>query len=630
MALVSMHQVSHGFGGPLLLEQVNLHIERGERVCLLGRNGAGKSTLLKLIAGDLGPDEGEVVRQQGTRITRLPQKVPQDVQGRIFDIVIEGLGQRNKLLAEYSRASAQVARDASPSALERLDRLHHQLDTEGAWQLHQEVERVLSHLSLDAEYEFETLSGGQKRRVLLARALASQPDLLLLDEPTNHLDIASIEWLQDYLLNHANTLLFVSHDRALVGSLATRVVELDRARLYDWACDYGTFVQRKQDALAQERREWELLDRRQAREETWIRQGTQARTTRNQGRVRALEEMREARLNRREHEGTVQLQVQDADQTGKLVIEAEHLHFGYGKNVVVADCTATIARGEKVGIIGPNGSGKTTLLRLLLGELAPQSGTLRHGTNLQFAYLGQLRDQLDPVGTVQDNINDGNPYLTINGKTRHVVGYMRDFLFPPQRLQTRVSDLSGGERTRLVLARLFARPFNVLVMDEPTNDLDMETLELLEKLLIDYPGTLLLVTHDRTLLNNVVSRTLALEGKGQVNAYAGGYDDWLWQRPQPLDDTSGYSPTEKAPQSPSATPRAQKISFQERQELEALPGQIEGLEAEQQRLYAALSDPRLYQEDGDKVARIRARLDELASALEKAYQRWETLDALSQ
>ena len=629
MALISAREVSLSFGGPLLLEQVSFHVERGERVCLLGRNGTGKSTLFKLIAGDIGPDDGEITRQQGAHIARLPQRVPQDVHGKTFDIVIEGMGRRGDLLAAYNRASAQMVHDASSAALAQLDRLHHQLDVEGAWQLHQEVDRVLSHLGLDAEAEFDTLSGGLKRRVLLARALVSQPDLLLLDEPTNHLDIASIEWLETYLLNRTNTLLFVTHDRSFVHRLATRVIELDRGKLYDWGCDYDTFLQRKEETLDQESREWELFDKKLAQEETWIRQGTQARTTRNQGRVRALERMRTGRQNRRTREDTVRMRVQDAARTGKLVLESEHLRFGYGDRDVIAECTATVLSGDKVGIIGPNGSGKTTLLRLLLGELAPQSGTLRHGTHLQVAYFDQMRDQLDPEGTVQDNVNDGNPTLTINGRARHAVGYLRDFLFSPERIQSRVRDLSGGERTRLMLARLFARPFNVLVMDEPTNDLDLETLELLESLLIDYSGTLLLVSHDRMLLNNVVSRTLAIDGKGRVNAYAGGYDDWLWQRPQPEETPeSQQGPSKPAPR--PAAPRLRKLSYREKQELDELPGRIEALEAEQEKLYAAMADPRLYQENGAQVTQIQARFDEVASTLEAAYERWEELDALPQ
>jgi len=627
MALVSVRAVSHSFGGPELLQEIDLQIEKGERVCLLGRNGTGKSTLLKLIAGEIRPNVGQVTCQQGASIARLPQRVPQHLDGNAFEVTIEGLGPRADLLTAYHRASLRVAQDASPAALEALDRVHHRLDVEDAWQLHQEVERVLSHLGVDPDGEFSSLSGGTKRRVLLARSLVSRPDLLLLDEPTNHLDIPSIEWLEEYLLSHVETLLFITHDRSLVRKLATRVVELDRARLYNWNCDYDTFLLRKQDVLSQEGREWEEFDKKLAQEEQWIRQGTQARVKRNMGRVRALQDMREQRGNRREREGTVRMRVQEAERTGKLILEAEDLRFSYGDQLVVDGCTVTVQRGEKVGIIGPNGSGKTTLLRLLLGELPPQSGTLEQGTHLQIAYFDQMRDQLDPAGTVQENVNDGNPTLTIDGKARHVAGYMRDFLFPPERLQSRVRDLSGGERTRLMLARLFCRPFNVLVMDEPTNDLDLETLELLERLLIDYAGTLLLVSHDRTLLNNVVDKTLAIEEGGKVRAYAGGYDDWLWQRPQQEDEAPPQQAAPKAKPTPE-TPRPRKISFSERQELAEIPQRIEALESEQAELYATMSDPQLYQENGAQVAQIQARLEELSVELESAYARWEELDAL--
>jgi ATP-binding cassette subfamily F protein uup len=639
MALVSVREVSHSFGGSLLFDKVTFHIERGERVCLLGRNGAGKSTLMQLIDAELKPDDGAVMRQQGAKISRLAQNVPADLTGSVFDLVIAGLGRRADLLTEYHRASVDVARSPTQSALQKLDRLHRQLDLQDAWQLSQEVERVLTHLNLDGGDEFSTLSGGQKRRALLAHALVSQPDLLLLDEPTNHLDIPSIEWLEEYLLGQVDALLFVTHDRTFVRKLATRVIEIDRGKLYDWDCDYDTFVLRKQDALAQETREWGEFDKTLAQEETWLHQGTQARTTRNMGRVRALSEMREARAARRVREGAVQMQVQDARRTGKMVIEAKDVCFGYGDapgHCVVRDLTTTIERGDKVGIIGLNGSGKTTLLRLLLGDLKPQGGTqrgtVRHGTELQVAYFDQMREQLDPVLSVQESVNDGNPILTINGQARHVIGYLGQFLFPPERVQSRVVDLSGGERTRLMLARLFARPFSVLVMDEPTNDLDLETLELLERLLIDYRGTLLLVSHDRALLNNVVHRTWALEEGGRVGEYAGGYDDWLWQRPQP-EDTAVKAAVEPATHPrPEASAAGQsqprKISYAERGELAELPGQIEALEQEQQQLYDALSTPKLYQENGADVARIQARLDELGQALEAAYERWMFLEAL--
>jgi ATP-binding cassette subfamily F protein uup len=637
MALVSLREVSHSYGGSLLFDKVTLHIERGERVCLLGRNGAGKSTLMQLVDGTLKPDDGQVMRQRGSKIARLAQTVPADLAGSVYDWVIAGLGRRADLLAEYRRASADVARDPTAAALSKLDRLHRQLDLHGAWELGQEVERVLSHLHLDGEDALKTLSGGRKRRAMLARALVSQPDLLLLDEPTNHLDIPTIEWLEAYLLGQVETLLFVTHDRTFVRKLATRVVEIDRGRLHDWDCDYDTFLSRRREALAQEEREWEAFDKMLAQEEAWIRQGTQARTTRDMGRVRALIEMREARAARREREGTVQMQVQTAGRSGKLVIEATDVTFAYGDtpgSCVIRGLTTTIERGDKVGIIGLNGSGKTTLLRLLLGDLEPQQGTVRHGAGLQVAYFDQMREQLDPGLTVQESVNDGNPILTIDGQARHVIGYLDQFLFPRERLQSHVGDLSGGERTRLMLARLFARPFNVLVMDEPTNDLDLETLELLERLLIEYKGTLLLVSHDRALLNHVVHYTLALEEGGRVSEYAGGYDDWLWQRPQPEEERrrqpGGTAAKPKAKPAVESAPSSQvrKISYAEKGELAALPGQIEALEREQQQLYDALSDPELYRENGAEVARIQARLDELAQELEAAYDRWMFLEAL--
>ncbi len=627
MSLISVREVSHSFGGPLVFDHITLHIERGERICLLGRNGAGKTSLMRLIDGDLSSDDGAVTRQQGVKTARLAQTVPPDLHGPVFDLVVAGLGRRADLLTEYHRSGIQVAQNPTPAALDRLDRLHRQLDLENAWQLGQEVERVLTHLQVDGQAEFSTLSGGQKRRALLARALVGCPDLLLLDEPTNHLDIPSIEWLEEYLLSHVDALLFVSHDRAFVRHLATRVIEIDRGALYDWNCDYDTFVLRKRDALAQQRREWEEFDKTLAQEETWLHQGTQARTTRNMGRVRALEDMRAQRAERRDDIGVAHIQIQKAARTGKLVIEAQEAGLSYGDTLIIRDLTTTIERGDKVGIIGPNGSGKTTLLRLLLGDLQPQQGRVRHGAGVQIAYFDQMREQLDPNLSVQESVNDGNPILTINGQARHVVGYMRQFLFPPERLQTRVAALSGGERARLMLARLFARPFNVLVMDEPTNDLDLETLELLERLLINYRDTLLLVSHDRALLNNVVERTLSLEAGGRVGEYAGGYDDWLWQRPQPQEAASPR-PVAKPVLQSGAPPRERKLSFAERNELGELPEQIEVMEQEQGELYRTLASPELYRHNGADVTRIQARLVELARLLEAAYERWAFLESL--
>ena len=486
MALIGMRDVCIGFGGPLLLDHVNFHIESKERVCLLGRNGAGKSTLLRLLNGDFSPDDGEIVYQRGVRVSFLPQEVPTGVAGTILEIVAGGLG---------GSGSAPV-RDVD----------EHKRN---------QVEKILSRMDLIPSERFETLSAGLKRRVMLARGLVSEPDVLLLDEPTNHLDIEAINWMEEFLLRYGGTLLFVSHDRMFLQKLATRTVELDRGRLMDWACDYEEFQKRKQSTIAQEAGYWEEFDKKLAREETWIRQGIKARRTRNEGRVRELEKLRETRRARREFTGSVRMSTQEGARSGKLVIEAEGVSYGYTDQApVVQGFSTVIMRGDKTGIIGPNGSGKTTLLRLLLGELAPKSGSLRHGVNLEVAYFDQLRAQLDDDKSVLENVGDGNDTILFNGRPRHLMGYLQDFLFSPERALSPVRILSGGERNRLLLARLFTKPSNVLVMDEPTNDLDTETLELLEDVLLDYPGTLLLVSHDRAFLNNVVTGTLVLEGEG--------------------------------------------------------------------------------------------------------------------
>src|SRR4051812_18409571 len=494
MALLSLRGVSLAFGGPKLLDRVDLQIERGERVCLLGRNGEGKSTLLRLIQGVISPDEGEVIRRQGIRIARLTQEVPEGQGGSVAEEVAEGL----EVAGHTSRADYRV-------------------------------DAVISRMGLDGDSRFSDLSSGMKRRVLLAKTLVHDPDILLLDEPTNHLDIEAIRWLEDTLLRQGGTLIFVTHDRVFLGRLATRIVELDRGHLYDWACDYPTFLKRKEDLLASEERQNALFDKKLAQEETWIRKGIEARRTRNEGRVRALKAMREARTQRRERQGTARLQVQEAERSGSLVIEAKGVEFGYGDRSVVKDVTTAIMRGDKVGIIGPNGAGKTTLLRLLLGQLPPRSGTIRLGTNLELAYFDQLKATLDDDKTVQQNISDYDT-IPINGQSRHVLGYLQDFLFPPDRSRSLVRFLSGGERSRLLLAKLFTRPSNILVLDEPTNDLDIETLELLESLLVDYQGTVLLVSHDRAFLNDVVTSTLAIEDDGRVKEYDGGYDDYVRQR----------------------------------------------------------------------------------------------------
>lgn len=609
MSLLSMRDVSIGFGGALVLERISLQIERGERLGLLGRNGVGKSTLLKIIAGELAPDEGDIVAgkgwQQGLRVAYLTQDVPQGLAGAVAEVVAAGL----------EPVSAAATGDAA----------------EEAWRRRLRLDTILARMQLDPGAEFGQLSAGLKRRVLLARGLVRDPDIVLLDEPTNHLDADAIAWLEAYLLRYAGTLIFVTHDRAFLRKLATRIIEIDRGRLIDWSCDYDTFAARKGGVLAAEATQQAEFDKKLAQEEAWIRQGIEARRTRNEGRVRALARLREQRRTRREQPGVLRMQMQEAERSGRLVLRAAEVSFSHGGAWVVRGLNTTILRGDKVGIVGPNGSGKTTLLRLLIGDLLPQTGTVQHGANLTIAYFDQLRAQLDEDRTVLDNVADGREFITVNGRPRHVIGYLQEFLFTAERARVYVSALSGGERNRLLLARLFARPANVLVLDEPTNDLDLETLELLEELLLEYEGTLLLVSHDRELLNNVVTSTLALEADGRVSEYAGGYDDYVRQRAAPQADASAPRP-DRAPKSirPAEAPeRPRRLTFKERQELDALPGQIEALEAEQNRLYREMAAPEIYQQRGDEVTQATARLKAIETELADAYARWEALEALS-
>ncbi len=627
MALLSIQNVRVGFGGPLLLDNANLQLEHGERICLLGRNGAGKSTFMKFIHGDLAADAGEIVRQQDTRISFLPQEVPQDLHGNVFDLVASGLGPLGASLTHYQNVSAQVAQEGSnQKLLTDLDRLQQTLDANGGWLVHQHVEQVLSHLHLAPNAAFETLSGGLKRRTLLAAALVSDPDLLLLDEPTNHLDIASISWLEDFLVRREKALLFVTHDRMLLRKLATRIVELDRAQLTSWSCDYGTFLERKRAALEEEAVHWARFDKKLAEEEVWIRRGIRARRTRNEGRVRALHELRAVRQARREKLGTARLQIQEVERSGKLVVEAQDVSYAYGDQVVIRNFSSRIMRGDKVGILGPNGCGKTTLLQLLLGELAPQRGTIRLGTHLSIAYFDQLRTQLDEGKTVQEIVGDGNDTITFNGQSRHIISYLGDFLFPPDRARSPIRILSGGERNRLLLARLFTKPSNILVLDEPTNDLDAETMELLEELLLEYQGTVLLVSHDRALLNNVVTSTLAFEDDGQAYEYIGGYDDWLRQRRPTQTETQAVQP--KRDKQRLQRERPKKLAYKEHRELEVLPEHIEQLETEQAELHQQLADPELYKQNGSEVGTLKSRLTALEQKLEAAYARWEALEAI--
>ena len=630
-----MLDVSVAFGGPPVLDHADLQLERGEHVALLGRNGAGKSTLRKLVDGTIVPDAGEIVRQSGVSVARLEQEIPGDVEGSTFDVVAAGLGETGRLLARYHQASHRVATDPSDGALRELDRLHQKLDAADAWQSHTRVETVLDRLALDPDLLFASASGGRKRQTLLARALVREPDVLLLDEPTNHLDVNAIEWLENFLIERGTTLLFVTHDRAFLRHVATRIVELDRGRLASWGSDYDSYVERKEAALAAEAREREEFDKKLAKEEVWIRTGIQARRTRNEGRVRALEALRRERAARRERAGTVKLRAQEAERSGRLVIEAKDVSFargeGAGARTIVRDLDTTIMRGDRVGIIGPNGSGKTTVIRLLLGELTPDAGQVRAGTGIELAYFDQLREQLDPERTVFDSIADGMDFVEMGGQRKHVHGYLQDFLFPPDRARTPVRALSGGERNRLLLARLFTRRFNLLVLDEPTNDLDIETLELLEDLLLGFSGTLLLVSHDRAFLDNVVTSTLVLEGGGRVGEYVGGYSDWLRQRPEPSVASAAPAPTEKRSAPAEREQRGGKerrLSYRESRELESLPERIDELERERERLYSSLADPELLR-DGAAVVEVKSRLDGIDSELAAAMERWEELATIA-
>ena len=628
MSLLGMKAVRIAFGGAPILDDAAFSIARGERVCLLGRNGAGKSTIMKLLDGTILPDTGEVVRQGGVTVARLEQDIPDTIEGSIFDVVAAGLGATGALLAKYHEASHRVATEHGESALKELDRLHHALDAADAWQIQSRVDTVLDHLGLDPDAEFRAASGGRKRQTLLARALVRQPDVLLLDEPTNHLDIDAVAWMEDYLIDRGTTLLFVTHDRTFLRRVATRIIELDRGKLVDWGGDYETYLERKEGALAAEAREWEEFDKKLALEEVWIRTGIQARRTRNEGRVRALESLRLERAARRERIGTVSMSTSAADRSGKIVFEAKHVNFARGDRTIIDDFSTTIMRGDRVGLIGANGSGKTTLLRLLLGELQPDGGTVRTGTNLEIVYFDQLRDQLDPERSVFDSIADGADFVTVDGARKHVNGYLQEFLFSTDRARMPVRALSGGERNRLLLARLFTRSFNLLILDEPTNDLDIETLDLLEALLLEYTGTLLLVSHDRAFLDNVVSSTLVLEGGGRVGEYAGGYSDWVRQRKSAAVTPA---PTKKAvPPSPLATKadKKRKLSFKETKELESLPERIDVLEHERSALYLLMADA-TFLRTGAKVVEAQARLAAIDAEVVRMTERWVELETVA-
>jgi len=628
LALISLRDITLAFGGPPLFNGISLQIEAGDRLCLMGRNGSGKSTLLKLIGGELSPEEGEVLRLQGLKVAQLTQDLPHGVTGNVFDVVASGMGTVAALLAEYHYVSHRLAHEYNDKLLVRLEVLQKELEESDGWNLHQEVERVLNRLYLDAEAEFAELSGGTKRRVLLARALVSNPDILILDEPTNHLDIDTILWLEEFLAKNVRTVLFVTHDRAFARRLANRVAELDRGRIYAFPCSYDEFVERREALLEAEITRRALFDKKLAQEEAWVRQGIKARRTRNEGRVRALKKLREESRQRRERVGTAKIQMQVAERSGALVAEAVGLTFAYNGRPIVAGLSITIMRGDRIGIIGPNGSGKTTLLRLLLGELEPRQGKMKLGTRREVIYFDQMREQLDMEKSVQENVGEGNDTLIINGQQRHIIGYLHDFLFSPERARSPVSILSGGERNRLLLAKLFTKPSNILVMDEPTNDLDAETLDLLEDLLMEYPGTLLLVSHDREFLNNVVSSTLVLSGDGSVREFVGGYDDWLSQAASEMAATIPAAQKATPEKSKPHKEKARKLSFNEQRELDVLPERIAAIEKEQTELHARLAAPSFYKGAGGEVAKVNARLAALEQELEEAFQRWDELESL--
>jgi ATP-binding cassette subfamily F protein uup len=641
LPLVALDHASIAFGHLPLLDDASLQIERGERVCVIGRNGTGKSTLLQIVSGDLVPDSGTIWRQPGLRTGRLAQDAPFADSRPVFDVVADGLRDLGDLVKAYHHAAVAVTEGGGvrgdAAALERLGTLQHELDERDGWRLEQRVEMVLARLQLPSETRVDTLSGGWRRRVLLARALVGEPDLLLLDEPTNHLDIESMSWLETFLADYPGAVLFVTHDRTFLQNVATRIVELDRGRLTSWPGDYAAFLRKKEERLANDATAYEKFDKKLSQEEAWLRQGIKARRTRDEGRVKALLAMRQERAARREQAGSVALNVQVAERSGQIVFEAEHVSKSYGANQVVRDVSVRVMRGDRVGLIGPNGSGKSTLLRMLIGEQRPDAGEVRRGANVQIAYYDQLREQLEAERTVFDTIADGSDLITVNGQPQHVHGYLRDFLFSKERVNSRVKSLSGGERNRLLLARLFTRPANVLVLDEPTNDLDIETLELLESRLIEFPGTLLLVSHDRTLIDHVVTSTLVFNGGGTVQEYVGGYEDWIRQRPDVTADSSNAAgnavvnggvnaASRKAARHADKAAAPAKATYREQQEFKELPGRIEALETEQRELSAKAASADFYKESGEAIQATLERLTTLETEIFEAYARWNDLD----
>ncbi len=638
MTLLKFTDVCLAYGATPLLDHVSWQIAKGERACIIGRNGTGKSSLLRLVKGDQLPDDGEIWRAPSLKIGELPQELPRADERTVYDVVAEGLAEVGKLLAEYHHLSQHIQTEDD---LARLSRVQHALEAQDGWRLGQLVDSILSRLQLPADKTLAELSGGWRRRVLLAQALVSEPDLLLLDEPTNHLDIGAIAWLEEALKGFNGAVLFITHDRSFLQNLATRILELDRGHLIDWNGDYASFLLHKEQQLAAEETANALFDKRLAQEEVWIRQGIKARRTRNEGRVRALKAMRAERQERRERQGRASFQVETADKSGKQVIVAEQVSFAHpGGEALIRDFSMVIQRGDRIGLLGANGTGKTTLLKLLLGELQPTAGKIEIGTKLEVAYFDQLRLQLEPEKTVIDNLAEGRDFISINGQNRHVLSYLGDFLFSPQRARTPVKALSGGERARLLLAKLFSKPANMLVLDEPTNDLDVETLELLEEVLLEFSGTVLMVSHDRSFLDNVVTSTLVFEGEGRVREYVGGYQDWIRQGGSPRllgvsDTKNDKREVEPAPQPPvaekpaseasAATPK-KKLSYKLQRELDALPARIDETEASIAALQQQITDPAFFQQPSEQTSAALARLEGLQQELDQLLERWAELE----
>lgn len=628
MSLINLRNIGIKYGKHLALENINFSIEANEKICLIGRNGAGKSTLLKLIAKEISPDEGNIEYAKEIKIAFLKQEVPNSLSGTIYDVIASGIAEQAALLSQYHQINLQLSTSFTHSLLDNLNKLQNELELTGAWQFKLKIDQIISLMQLSPDSEFDSLSGGLKRRVLLAKELARDPAVLLLDEPTNHLDLEAIIWLEEFLIRYPKTIFFVTHDRAFLQKIASRIIDLDRGQTTSWSCDYLTYLQRKEAALQAEETAWALFDKKLAQEEIWIRQGIKARRTRNEGRVNALIKMREVRAARRNKIGNVNLQLQTNNLSGKEVIVANNISYEFEGMPIIKNFSTTIMRGDKIGIIGPNGVGKTTLIRLLLNELKPTQGLLQPGTNLAIAYYDQLRQQLDESKTVLDHVSNGATNITINGKTKHIVSYLQDFLFAPDRARVPIAHLSGGERNRLVLASLFIKPSNVLVLDEPTNDLDIETLDLLEELLIEYSGTLLLVSHDRSFLNNVVTSLLVFEEDAHIGEYIGGYDDWLRQQSQKLKTPLIPDPP-KTKVTVSAASPTRKLSYKEERELNNLPHDIETFEQEILAIQQTMATANFYKESKELITQTKQRLATIESQLQQAYQRWEYLESRS-